>query len=147
LEFGPRAATAEHELAVEAEEPIPARGDGARVLQIGRILVENALVHTPPGTNVRIAAVLDGGRATLVVENDGPAIPVEAERQVFERFFRLDGRRASGSGLGLAIARELAEVMEGRIELESVRGWTRFMLVLRAETPAAKIVKTAGSPV
>jgi signal transduction histidine kinase len=78
---------------------------------------------------------VDGGRATLTVANDGPEIPRGAQQQVFERFYRLDGTRASGSGLGLAIARELAEVMGGRIELDSQNGWTLFTLVLHAETP------------
>ena len=50
-----------------------------------------------------------------------------------ERFFRLDGARASGSGLGLAIARELAELMGGRIELDSQNGWTLFTLALPAD--------------
>jgi signal transduction histidine kinase len=113
------------------------------VLQIGRILVENALVHTPAGTTVRLETATEGGRAVLAVANDGPPIPPEAQRQVFERFYRLDGRKASGSGLGLAIARELAEVMEGRIELETRDGWTRFALVLPAEHEDTKTVKTA----
>jgi len=142
LEFGPRAAASRHEVAVATGELVLALGDHERVLQIGRILVENAIVHTPPGTRIEIGAALEGGRATLAVANDGPPIPPEAERQVFERFFRLDGGRASGSGLGLAIARELAEVMEGRIELETAGGWTRFTLALRVEPAAAKNVKT-----
>ncbi len=128
LEFGPRALATTHELSSDGDPSVPAWGDEARVLQIGRILVENAIVHTPPGTHVRIAVATEGGRATLAVANDGPAIPAQAERQVFERFYRLDGRRASGSGLGLAIARELAEVMAGRLELAAVDGWTRFTL-------------------
>ena len=118
-----------------ATEPVAAEGDAERVLQIGRILLENALVHTPPGTVVRVSTALEGARATLTVVDDGPEIPPEARKQVFERFYRLDGTRASGSGLGLAIARELAEVMGGRIELDSEDGWTRFTLVLRAEAP------------
>jgi two-component system, OmpR family, sensor kinase len=134
-EFGPRAAAAEHELDVVADGPVGARGDGERVLQIGRILVENAVVHTPPGTGLRISTARDGGRATLTVANDGPEIPREVQSQIFERFYRLDGTRASGSGLGLAIARELAELMGGRIELDSQNGWTLFTLVLSAETP------------
>jgi signal transduction histidine kinase len=84
---------------------------------------------------VRISTAVDGGLATLTVANDGPAIPREVQHQVFERFYRLDGTRASGSGLGLAIARELAEVMGGRIELDSQNGWTLFTLVLSAEVP------------
>ena len=144
-EFGPRATAAAHELDVSDGPPVEALGDAERILQIGRVLIENALVHTPPGTRVLVATALDGGRAMLSVANDGPPIPATAERQVFERFFRLDGARASGSGLGLAIARELAEVMDGRIELESTEASTRFTLVLRAEgrERPAKIVKTA----
>jgi signal transduction histidine kinase len=140
-EFGPRAAAAEHRLEV-ATESGEAHGDAERVLQIGRVLVENALVHTPPGTTVRVSSAVDGGRATLTVANDGPGIPREAQQQIFERFYRLDGARASGSGLGLAIARELAEVMDGRIELDSQNGWTLFTLVLRADVPdrAAELV-------
>ncbi len=143
LEFGPRAGAAGHDLEVDVDGIVLAQGDSARILQIGRVLVENALVHTPPGTSVRITSDQNGGRATLAVANDGPPIPPQAEQQVFERFFRLDGRRASGSGLGLAIARELAEVMEGRIELDTTAGWTRFTLALRAEPELAKTVKTA----
>src|SRR5207237_2234096 len=109
-EFGPRSATVDHALELAPEPPVHAVGDAERVLQIGRILVENALVHTPAGTSVRVSSALDGGRATLTVANDGPLIPPEAQHQVFERFFRLDGARASGSGLGLPIARELAEL-------------------------------------
>lgn len=129
-----RGRSGEHSIEV-ATEPVAAEGDAERVLQIGRILLENALVHTPPGTTVRVSTAVDGGRATLTVANDGPEIPREAQHQIFERFYRLDGTRASGSGLGLAIARELAEVMGGRIELDSQNGWTLFTLVLSAETP------------
>jgi signal transduction histidine kinase len=146
-EFTPRAAATGHALDVEYGAPVEARGDAERVLQIGRVLVENALVHTPGGTQVRLAASLDGHRALLTVANDGPGIPPEARQQVFERFFRLDGARASGSGLGLAIARELAGVMDGRIELSDRDGWTWFTLALPAELPLAKNVKTAQTAV
>ena len=134
-EFGPRAASAGHRLEAEPEAAVAARGDGERVLQIGRVLVENALVHTPAGTAVRISTGVEGGRATLTVANDGPEIPADARERIFERFTRLDGGRASGSGLGLAIARELAAVMGGRIEVESGGGWTSFTLVLSADLP------------
>ena len=135
-EFGPRAAAVGHRLEAPTEPFVPAQGDGERVLQIGRVLVENALVHTPEGTTVRVSTAIEGGRASLTVANDGPGIPEEAHERIFERFYRLDGGRASGSGLGLAIARELAEVMGGRIEFESRDGWTFFTLVLSADVPA-----------
>jgi two-component system, OmpR family, sensor kinase len=129
-EFGPRAAATGHSLELAAPDGAYARADEGRALQIGRILIDNAFVHTPRGTTVSISAGETGGSAALVVEDDGPGIPAESSQAVFDRFYRLDGSIASGSGLGLAIARELAELMGGRIELESRPGFTRFALVL-----------------
>ena len=129
-EFGPRLAATNHELELHAALRVLARADEARALQIGRILLENAVVHTPPGTAIELAVATAGGKATLAVTDRGAGIPAEAHVPVFERFYRLDGTLASGSGLGLAIASELADLMGGQIELESVPGWTRFALVL-----------------
>jgi signal transduction histidine kinase len=135
-EIGPRALARGHGLEVAGEGPVFARGDEARVLQIGRILAENAIVHTPPGTTVTVTTGLVGGRATLSVSDDGPGIPGDAHDAVFDRFVRLGGMVSSGSGLGLAIARELAELMGGTIELVSGPGGTRFTLALAADVPA-----------
>jgi signal transduction histidine kinase len=129
-EFRAVALSSGHELAVENGSETRALGDEERALQIGRILVENALIHTPPGTPVRIAATQRNGSALLTVEDEGPGIPPEHVGQVFERFYRLEGSIASGSGLGLAIARELAELMGGSLELHAVVGHTVFALVL-----------------
>ena len=125
-EFGPLASQRHHLLEVESSGGDVVLADRARVLQIGRALVDNALLHTPPGTRVRIVA--DG--ASLMVEDDGGGIPVEHQERVFARFTRLDGSRSAGTGLGLAIARELAEVMGGELVLESRPGRTRFTVVL-----------------
>ena len=132
-ELGPRAGATQHGLELVPAEQAYARGDEARVLQIGRILVENALVHTPAGTTVTVECAATGGTATLAVTDDGPGIPVAAQEAVFDRFYRLGGTVASGSGLGLAIAKELAELMRGRVELVSRPGFTRFALVLPAD--------------
>jgi signal transduction histidine kinase len=132
-EFGPRVAASGHTLDVDVPASVPALADEERVLQIGRILVENAIVHTPPGTHIRVGAASDGGAARLVVSDDGPGIEREAQAHVFDRFYRLDRSVASGSGLGLAIARELATLMGGRLELASSPGATRFALVVPAD--------------
>ncbi len=131
-EFESVARNSEHSLELSDNAEIPALGDEQRVLQIGRALVENALRHTPPGTRVRIRTARNDGRAALAVEDDGPGIPAEHAPHVFERFYRSDGTLASGSGLGLAIASELAEVMEGEIDLESRPGRTVFRVWLPA---------------
>jgi signal transduction histidine kinase len=119
-------------LEVEADESVAALADEQRVGQIGRILVENALLHTPAGTRICVSAAMAGGLARLAVEDDGPGIPAEKAAHVFERFYRADGAVASGSGLGLAIARDLASLMGGQIRLESAPGRTRFTLALPA---------------
>ena len=129
-EFRPLGVSSGHTLTAEATRPVIAAADELRALQLGRILVENALLHTEAGTAVQLRACAREGRAALEVEDEGAGIPPEQREQLFERFFRLDGTRASGSGLGLAIARELAELMDGAIELESEPGRTVFALVL-----------------
>jgi signal transduction histidine kinase len=129
-EFRAVALSSGHPLAVENGSEIRALGDEERALQIGRILVENALVHTPRSTPVRIGTEQRNGSALLTVEDAGPGIPPEHAGQVFERFYRLEGSIASGSGLGLAIARELAELMGGSVELHALSGRTVFALVL-----------------
>jgi signal transduction histidine kinase len=129
-EFRAVALSSGHELAVENGATATALGDEERALQIGRILVENALIHTPAGTPVRIRTEQRNGVARLAVEDEGPGIPSEHAAQVFERFYRVEGAIASGSGLGLAIARELAELMGGSLELDVARGRTTFALLL-----------------
>lgn len=123
-----------HELVLEVDPAAVGSGDEQRVQQISRILVENALLHTPPGTCVIVRAELQPKGAAVVVEDDGPGLPPDQAEQVFERFHRVDGSLASGSGLGLAIARELADLMGGSLELGAAPGRTTFTLRLAAPT-------------
>lgn len=129
-EFRAVAIAEERRLELHTEARAVVLADPQRALQIARILVENALQHTPPGTLVRIAASTNGGRGVLAVGDDGPGIPRDERDRLFERFYRIEGGRASGSGLGLAIARELAHAMGGAVELESEPGKTEFRLIL-----------------
>jgi signal transduction histidine kinase len=136
-EFGPVSRQAQHELVLEADENAVAAGDEQRIVQVLRNLVENAFVHTPPGTRVILRAERTRGRTALSVEDDGPGVPPEQIDHVFERFYRGDGTRASGSGLGLAIAHELALVMDGTLTVDSRPGRTIFCLTLpAADLPA-----------
>jgi two-component system OmpR family sensor kinase len=114
------------------DDPVEAFADRERVIQIMRILLDNALRHTPEGTPVTVIAARQNGMAELTVRDKGPGVAPGAQGQVFERFFTVDTAR--GSGLGLAIAKELAERMEGRIALKSRPGVTAFTLVLPAAT-------------
>ncbi len=126
-----RPAIAEHgtELTVDLPEEGPAaRCDRERVAQIMRILLDNALRHTPEGTDVTVRADRINGAAELTVADTGPGLAGQARSKAFDRFYTGDAAR--GAGLGLAIARELAERMEGRIVLASRPGRTSFTLEL-----------------
>jgi signal transduction histidine kinase len=98
------------------------------VIQIIRILLDNALNHTPEGTNVTVTAVRGAANAELIVSDDGRGIEHRALERVFDRFYT--GDAATGSGLGLAIAKELAGRMGGSIAVVSQRGFTAFTLRL-----------------
>jgi signal transduction histidine kinase len=130
-EFTPVAARHRSSIEVRSSVPAIARADPDRVAQIMRILIDNALTHTPAGTSIAVSAQTTNGGASLVVADDGPGVEPQARGRVFERFYTAD--KVSGSGLGLAIARELALRMSGQLDLSSRRGRTEFTLRLPAE--------------
>ncbi|MDQ4040191.1 MAG: HAMP domain-containing histidine kinase [Actinomycetota bacterium] len=128
-EFTP--ALARHDSHLElrlTRDPIRATCDRERVAQIMRILIDNALAHTPPGTDIFVSATRENGGVRLAVRDHGLGIHRTVLPRIFEPFFTSDD--AQGSGLGLAIARELAERMNGHLDVESVPGRTTFTLEL-----------------
>jgi two-component system, OmpR family, sensor kinase len=129
-EFGPAAELHSSPIEVSDATGAAASADPDRVAQIMRILIDNALTHTPEGTTIAVGAQIDNGSARLTVADDGPGIEPRSRERVFERFYT--GDEVSGSGLGLAIARELALRMDGSLVLRSRRGNTEFELRLPA---------------
>jgi two-component system OmpR family sensor kinase len=136
-EFGPRAEAHGSRLQLRtAERPVIALADRERVRQIIRILLDNALTHTPEGTEVSVTANSSSRRrAELIVSDQGPGIPQRVQGRIFERFYT--GDSSGGSGLGLAIATELAQRMDGRITISSSRRFTAFTLELPQARPTA----------
>jgi two-component system OmpR family sensor kinase len=104
--------------------------DPERVAQIMRILLDNALSHTPSGTDLVVAAARRNGKVRLSVTDFGAGIKRASLERVFEPFFTSND--AQGSGLGLAIAHELAERMDGDLTADSIPGRTTFALELPA---------------
>jgi len=131
-EFVPALALHDSQLALELpEEPLRALVDPDRVAQLLRILIDNAITHTPPGTPVSVGVADGGGLVRLSVADDGPGIPGEIVGRIFEPFYSADGVR--GAGLGLAIAKELAERLSGSLEVSSNAERTVFTLTLPGE--------------
>ncbi len=105
---------------------IRAQCDPVRVAQIVRILIDNALTHTAPGTQIVVTAGRRNGRVRVAVRDDGEGIDPGATQRIFEPFYTADD--GQGSGLGLAIASELAGRMSGRLSVASIAGETTFTL-------------------
>jgi two-component system sensor histidine kinase CiaH len=104
---------------------LPVCADRDRMLQVLRILVDNAQRHTPVGGRIELYGRGDGTRVSLEVGDSGSGIAPADMAHIFDRFYRADrarGRAEGGAGLGLAIARALVEAHEGRLKLQSQLG-------------------------
>jgi signal transduction histidine kinase len=110
-------------------------GDPGHVAGILRILLDNALRHTPAPGGVRIEFAALDARVGIAVQDDGPGVPGDDRNRIFERFARGAQAEAGGFGLGLAIGRELARHMGGDLVLEDARSGARFALWLPLGTP------------
>lgn len=111
-------------------ETLEAVADPLRVRQILRNLLTNARRYG--GSRVALAVRSLGPTLSIEVRDDGDGVPVGTEQMIFEAYKAADeGSRAAGSiGLGLYVSRQLAELMDGRLEYLRVDGETVFRLTL-----------------
>jgi signal transduction histidine kinase len=131
-ELGP--VSDEHEISIDAQ-PVVVEVSRDELHRLALNLIENALRHTPAGTEIRVSTSIDDrGRAQLVVEDDGPGVPSQLADSLFERFVRGAGDRGGSFGLGLAIVRAVAESHGGSVTLQSTHPG--------AENPGARFVVT-----
>jgi signal transduction histidine kinase len=131
----------DHEISIDAQ-PVVVEAARDELHRLALNLIENALRHTPPGTEIRVSASTTAdGAARLVVEDDGPGVPERLAGTLFERFVRgadgaprRDGVVGGSFGLGLAIVRAVAESHGGSVALEQTHPG--------AESPGARFVVT-----
>jgi signal transduction histidine kinase len=100
-----------------APEASTVSADPAKLHDVIRNLVENAVNYSPEGAAIVLKARRDDGAFLLTVADSGPGIPSGDLTRVFERFYRVDKSRArpGGTGLGLAIVRHLVELHGGSV--------------------------------
>ena len=96
----------------------------ADYVQIDRVisnLLENAIRFAPAGSTIEIAARAQGGKLTVSVTNQGPAIPARLHPHLFDKFYRISEDRSPsmGTGLGLSICKGIVDAHGGRIWVES----------------------------
>lgn len=100
-------------------EPMTVAGDRDALRRVVQNLVENALVHGPPGGEVTIELKARADRALLTVSDQGPGPDPALADRLFERFWRgPDAAGKPGSGLGLAIVGAIVEHHGGRVVIE-----------------------------
>jgi two-component system OmpR family sensor kinase len=136
------ALSADHPVSLDAPEAVTVTGVADDLHRLAANLVENALIHTPPGTPVTVSVRREGPSAVLEVADRGPGVPPEMRERVFERFARAGGDHGSarrGSGLGLAIVRAVTDAHGGTVALwDAAGGGARFVVTLPATgAPAA----------
>ena len=163
------AAAQDRGIAVELRLPesdVTVHCDRDRLLQVVNNLLANALKFAPPGSLVKVELeapaerrvvrgwrrAREDGRAVVRVEDQGPGVPADQQKRIFDKFHRGSRKGSHGFGLGLAISREIVEAHGGRlfIERSSTEG-TVFGVELgasRGESRQAteEAVKEAGAP-
>ena len=111
------------------DHPVLVTGNVAAIADALRNLIENALAHTAPGTEVIVEV---GAEGAISVQDSGPGIPAEDRPHIFERFWRGKGVRGRGAGLGLAIVMEIVRAHGASITVsDRVTRGARFDLRFR----------------
>jgi two-component system, OmpR family, sensor kinase len=139
-----------HDLGVDVDDHLIVDGWSDDLHRMVLNLIENAIRHTPPGTDVKASGhAIEGDRVRVIVEDEGPGLPIEIRDRAFERFVRGAGDGGRGSGLGLAIVNAVAESHGGYVEYEDrLNGGARFIVTLPAhapELPTTPLQQQAGS--
>jgi signal transduction histidine kinase len=99
---------------IGADRPVMVSGNAYAIDDAIRNLIENAVAHAPPRTEVTIRARADG---SIDVSDHGPGVPQEDRERIFERFWRGRAAPAHGAGLGLAIVAEIMKAHGGNVEV------------------------------
>ncbi len=108
-------------------------GEKGLLGQVLANLIENALRHTPEGSQIALRLHRPPGAVVLEVADTGPGIPEEERENVLRRLYRLERSRTTpGSGLGLALVAVIAELHEARLELDDAAPGLLVRLTFKA---------------
>ena len=122
LSLEPQWSEKETDFDVELEE-ISYRGDERLLMHVWNNLIGNAVKFNPPNAAVRLRLSCSDGGVVFTVEDEGPGIPPEARKHIFDKFYQGDSsHREEGNGLGLALVKRILNVCGGEIAQENLPG-------------------------
>jgi K+-sensing histidine kinase KdpD len=101
-----------------AGAPLWARGDKRRTAEVVAGLVHNATKYAPAATGIIVSVTKEKDRAIVRVVDEGPGVPPEDRRRIFDPFVRLGSDEISGAGIGLFSCRRVAEAQGGSLWYE-----------------------------
>lgn len=139
--FRPVAESKGIELCCRTADGIEVVTDMYKVERICYNLLGNAIKHTRRGGTVTltVTAADTRGMVALSVSDTGEGIPRDKQQNIFDRFFMVNGSAADGTGIGLALVKAFAEMMGGRVTVESEPGHgATFTVLLPAEIEAGE---------
>ncbi len=132
-EFYPLVEPAGKRISVDTPETLTYTGDGDKLARVFNNIIKNAVSYSFDDTEIKIQAWEEKGEAVVKVTSYGEMIPEHQQKQIFEKFFRLDASRSTqtgGAGLGLAIAKEIVDAHGGEISVSSSEEETVFTVRL-----------------
>jgi signal transduction histidine kinase len=104
-----------HRLVVDVEDRVYVDADANLINRTISNLLENELVHVPPGCEVHVRFTSCDGSAEFVVEDNGPGFPSDIGSRAFERFVK--GKHSPGHGLGLAFVDAIVQAHGGTVKI------------------------------
>ncbi|HZK73399.1 MAG TPA: ATP-binding protein, partial [Clostridia bacterium] len=138
-----RASDLTHAFSVDVDPDLPwVAGDSARLAQLLRILLDNAIKYSPQDGEIAISSSTEPGQVLISIKDHGVGVPQDFDDQLFARYqwsANNPTTKVMGTGLGLPMARQIVEMHGGRIWYESKTGVGsefHFSLPMQASRPA-----------
>jgi signal transduction histidine kinase len=119
---------------VDIDPDITLIGDKELLTQLVFNLLDNAILHVPKNTQIKVSLRSSGGQTEFIVADNGPGIAEEYRQRVFQRFYRLEQSRTTpGNGLGLSIVAAIVDLHEGTLTLLDNKPGLKIVLSLSSK--------------
>ncbi|HOW38920.1 MAG TPA: DUF4118 domain-containing protein [Bacteroidales bacterium] len=130
------------EIVIPADFPL-VRLDFGLMEQVFYNLFLNSSQYTAPGSIINMEACYNDGNLIITVKDNGPGFPVDVIDNAFNKFFKVDTKKAGGLGLGLSIVKGFTEAHNGRVKLENtIPSGAMFTITIPTEIADINLIKS-----
>jgi two-component system sensor histidine kinase VanS len=128
-EFYPLLTPNGKKIVIDAEETITVYGDPDKLARAFTNILKNAVAYSDDNSTIEVSAKTHDNMVAVTFTNTGKTIPLDKQKAIFDKFYRLDDARSTNTGsagLGLAIANEIVTLHDGQISIQSENRKTVF---------------------